>query len=219
MAKKKYKQVFLNYKEKCACCGKQQKLSEYRHEWNIDHIKEKQFGGSDDISNLQMLCLSCHKWKNQMIHANQLTGTKSTETLCNEIKKQNEALATVLKRVTAISDLANTGKQTLTKVEQQARVLNDLVNNGQHTLDRVEQQARVLNDLADSGKQTLADVQQKSAKASKPERLFAKEKQDDEDALEKLDTLKGALGLFLLATVVFGVAKFTRIPWRKLLFG
>ncbi len=43
--------------QKCASCGTNKKLS-------VDHITQLSEGGSNDISNLQMLCIKCHNIKN-----------------------------------------------------------------------------------------------------------------------------------------------------------
>jgi hypothetical protein len=57
---KQYKSVFKKllhkYNFKCVECNAQEKLS-------IDHIQPVSKGGSDDLSNLQILCRSCNSKK------------------------------------------------------------------------------------------------------------------------------------------------------------
>lgn len=45
------------FKNRCLCCGRKRKLTE-------DHIVPLTMGGSDDISNIQPLCISCNSSKN-----------------------------------------------------------------------------------------------------------------------------------------------------------
>lgn len=44
----------------CLCCGR------VTMDLELDHIKNKAQGGTDDESNLQSLCAPCHKKKTQM---------------------------------------------------------------------------------------------------------------------------------------------------------
>tara|TARA_B100001123_G_scaffold415929_1_gene516984 strand:+ start:1498 stop:1818 length:321 start_codon:yes stop_codon:yes gene_type:complete len=44
---------------KCQYCRKRLRSGN----WRCDHIEELQYGGSNDIDNLQALCISCHDGK------------------------------------------------------------------------------------------------------------------------------------------------------------
>ena len=46
---------------RCAACGS------VSHYLTKDHIKKKCDGGSNDIQNLQLLCLECHRKKDNII--------------------------------------------------------------------------------------------------------------------------------------------------------
>ena len=44
---------------KCQYCRKRLRSGN----WRCDHIEELQYGGSNDVNNLQALCISCHDGK------------------------------------------------------------------------------------------------------------------------------------------------------------
>ncbi|AYA64788.1 HNH endonuclease [Alteromonas sp. RKMC-009] len=44
----------------CQSCRRQNKYTKGSH---VDHIKAKAHGGSDSLSNLQLLCVACHNHK------------------------------------------------------------------------------------------------------------------------------------------------------------
>jgi len=51
-----FKKLLHKYKFRCVECGSEEKLT-------IDHIKPVSKGGTDDLSNLQILCKSCNSRK------------------------------------------------------------------------------------------------------------------------------------------------------------
>lgn len=53
------KYVYQRDNYQCQSCGKPEKLAQL----SIDHIIPLALGGSNDISNLQTLCLSCNRHK------------------------------------------------------------------------------------------------------------------------------------------------------------
>lgn len=89
VSKTKRKLVFEKSTGKCASCGKQCKYEQHGAIWNIDHITEQQFGGSSEIDNLQLLCLSCHKWKNICIQNNKIGFDESRS---GQMKKLNKSI-------------------------------------------------------------------------------------------------------------------------------
>lgn len=48
----------------CAICSIDNLLLPLESSWHCDHIIELQDGGEDEIKNTQMLCISCHSFKN-----------------------------------------------------------------------------------------------------------------------------------------------------------
>ena len=52
-------EVYNKYNGRCAYCGKELSL----HEMQIDHIKAKCQGGSDDLENLNPSCRLCNHYK------------------------------------------------------------------------------------------------------------------------------------------------------------
>jgi 5-methylcytosine-specific restriction endonuclease McrA len=70
------KVVFNKCDGKCAYCG-----TELVKGWNVDHIKPKVFGGTDDIENLNPSCKDCNKYK---CHANLDGYRKQLRKLLNE---------------------------------------------------------------------------------------------------------------------------------------
>lgn len=54
--RKIFNELLHKYNFKCVCCGSKEKLS-------VDHIKPVSKGGTDDITNLQILCKSCNSSK------------------------------------------------------------------------------------------------------------------------------------------------------------
>lgn len=54
-----------NYdKEFCFFCLRERKQLGFNETMTIDHIREINKGGKDEIENLQILCSACHKLKN-----------------------------------------------------------------------------------------------------------------------------------------------------------
>ena len=51
--------IYSKYNGLCAYCGKEITIKEMQ----IDHLKPKIFGGSDDISNLLPACRECNNYK------------------------------------------------------------------------------------------------------------------------------------------------------------
>lgn len=52
----------------CACCGKQLAFSNYgsfgsRGAWEVDHRRPVSRGGSENLRNLQPMCISCNRAK------------------------------------------------------------------------------------------------------------------------------------------------------------
>ena len=95
VSKAKRRQVFENSKGLCANC--KSKLEYATHDWSIDHMREKQFGGSSDVSNLQPVCKQCHHWKNLIICANKTQGLIPTDEDLDEEQQKKVALETVCK--------------------------------------------------------------------------------------------------------------------------
>jgi hypothetical protein len=77
ISKAKRRQVFNNSKGLCANC--KTKIDYSTHNWSLDHMREKQFGGSSDNDNLQAVCKQCHHWKNLIICANKTQGLIPTD--------------------------------------------------------------------------------------------------------------------------------------------
>ena len=70
--------ILTKFNERCAYCGCQITLKSMQ----IDHIKPKHLGGSNDEDNLNPACRRCNKWK----------ATYSIEEFREEIQKQPERL-------------------------------------------------------------------------------------------------------------------------------
>ena len=88
ISKTKRRQAFDKTKGLCANCKTQ--LEYATHNWNVDHMREKQFGGSSDIANLQAVCKQCHIWKNLIINANKTEGLIPTDDDLEEQEEQQE---------------------------------------------------------------------------------------------------------------------------------
>lgn len=59
LSKAKIREIVRNkYLNKCAYCG-----TELQKGWNVDHIKPKVFGGTDDLDNLNPSCKECNNYK------------------------------------------------------------------------------------------------------------------------------------------------------------
>lgn len=52
-------QVYNKYNNRCAYCGR---LLEYK-DMQVDHIRSKKHGGTDDLSNLNPSCRTCNHYK------------------------------------------------------------------------------------------------------------------------------------------------------------
>jgi hypothetical protein len=66
------KKIYDNYNHLCAICGKKTAFDE----GEVDHIKPKSKGGTDDPKNLQWLCHTCNK-----IKGNKYTNSQVAELL------------------------------------------------------------------------------------------------------------------------------------------
>lgn len=58
-------EFFLSRGGKCACCTRRIMGGEL---WHLDHIIALENGGTNDPSNLQVLCANCHKTKTKDDH-------------------------------------------------------------------------------------------------------------------------------------------------------
>lgn len=70
--------VFDKYESHCAYCGQRIAFDKFQ----VDHLKPKMRGGTDDISNLMPACARCNRWK----------ATYSIEEFREEIALQVERL-------------------------------------------------------------------------------------------------------------------------------
>lgn len=63
---------------KCVKCGIGKSCPKCKMDniLTVDHILAKQFGGTDDISNLQYLCVACHKYKTRLEVYDKFTNEK-----------------------------------------------------------------------------------------------------------------------------------------------
>lgn len=82
---KNYLDRYPGDKHKCRCCGATLSRS-VPGQVTIDHIVPQKFGGTNAITNLQVLCRSCNSKKSAKINA--LTLKYSGEALVREIKRQ-----------------------------------------------------------------------------------------------------------------------------------
>ena len=60
--------IFDRTRGDCACCGKQLAFSNYgefgsRGAWEVDHRVPVSRGGSDNLRNLQAMCIPCNRSK------------------------------------------------------------------------------------------------------------------------------------------------------------
>jgi hypothetical protein len=128
ISKAKRRQVFNNSKGLCANC--KTKIDYSTHNWSLDHMREKQFGGSSDNDNLQAVCKQCHHWKNLIICANKTQGLIPTDEDLEEQQQRRIALETTCK-IDKLTDLLDTYRTT-------QQDLNDQINSlkrecvGQH---------------------------------------------------------------------------------------
>jgi len=72
------------FNNQCDCCGTT--LGDITRGSNEDHIRELQYFGSNDISNLQLLCLDCHSYKTKL---NTKKKRKLEETTQKQYKRRN----------------------------------------------------------------------------------------------------------------------------------
>lgn len=62
MKKELRQQVYNKFKGRCAYCGKKIKYKDMQ----VDHVKPKARGGTDDLDNLLPACRSCNHYKRDM---------------------------------------------------------------------------------------------------------------------------------------------------------
>ena len=76
MTKKTRQEVYDKFGGKCAYCG-----TTLVKGWNVDHIKPRVFGGTDDIENLNPSCKDCNNYK---CHTNLEEYRKQLHRMLNE---------------------------------------------------------------------------------------------------------------------------------------
>lgn len=66
-------EIFECGRGECACCGKQLSFSNYgafgrRAAWEVDHRVPLSHGGSENLRNLQPMCIPCNRAKRDQGH-------------------------------------------------------------------------------------------------------------------------------------------------------
>ena len=136
VSKTKRRQAFDNTKGLCANC--KTKLEYATHNWNLDHIREKQFGGSSDIANLQAVCKQCHTWKNLIINANKTEGLIPNDEDFEEEQQKRFLIETVIKieKLTSLLHTCQIAQQDANK--QIDSLKHECATQPQNAIDKVE---------------------------------------------------------------------------------
>ena len=71
--------VFQRSGGRCHVCKRVHALGRYRQDWNMDHLQPKSQGGSNDVRNLAVACISCNSRKGNNFDMSDLVAGVSNE--------------------------------------------------------------------------------------------------------------------------------------------
>lgn len=119
------KQLLEKFGNKCAYCGSPNSLE-------IDHIRPLSVGGTNDMSNLQILCSACNGKKNANLRWDK--NGRITDTAPIEMGAQSHLIKSNLTKSNLIEFREDTPSEIATHFfenpEIQTRTINDLISNG-----------------------------------------------------------------------------------------
>ena len=162
------KRIYEKYHHKCEICGEKTAFDK----GEVDHIKPKTKGGTDNASNLQWLCYRCNKLK----------GSKRTNVEVRELLAETENVEEG--RVSRVIDIRNHFNA------EKANELIDLLNNP--SIKDVETRSKILKNLRDL-LPSISKCDLKESEKSKTNQImdFIKKEIENENSLTIcLDMLK-----------------------------
>lgn len=72
LTQKERTEMFVAQKGKCGCCGRKLQRGQY----HADHKQALEHGGDNDLGNIWLICLDCHKAKTRKDHQARAKGDR-----------------------------------------------------------------------------------------------------------------------------------------------